>query len=161
MRKRSKYTQVKLVSIVFFVVLLFGTWILWSHSTEKSTIELNEDVAFEQKRTILKMKKDSLLMMLHNWQTLKNGKKIKQGKTSKKVVTHNTISEENDWIVWKYDDRYKRGIMQELFGDEAKYKRDSTVFNHDIKNKQLRFKVQADTAYVYVRFITQYYSVLE
>ncbi|AXG70772.1 hypothetical protein KORDIASMS9_03018 [Kordia sp. SMS9] len=161
MKKRSKHTQLKLISIVFFMVLLFGTWILWSHSAEKSTIELNEDVAFEQNRTILKMKKDSLLMLLHNWQTLKNGASIKKRKTIKKAATNSNISEEDNWIVWKYDDRYKRGIMQEFFGDEAKYKKDSTIFWHDKANQQLRFKVQADTAYVYVRFITQYYSVLE
>ncbi len=161
MRKRSKHTTIKLVSLIFLAVLFLGTWILWSHRVEKSTIELNEDVAFEQNRTILKMKKDSLLMLLHNWQTLKNGKAIQQKKAAKNKAIHSNIMEQDNWIVWKYDNRYKRGMMQELFGDEAKYKRDSTVFNHDEKNKQVRFKVQSDTAYVYVRFITQYYSVLE
>ncbi|MEM6718967.1 MAG: hypothetical protein AAF611_06625 [Bacteroidota bacterium] len=159
MKKRGKNTQtnLKLVGIIFLVVLFFGAWILWSHSIEKSKIELNEDVAFEENRTILKMRKDSLLMILNKWQAEKVGKKV----LKKEKETSKTITEEDDWIVWKYNDRFKRGIMQEIFGDEAKFKRDSTIFKHDTKNQQLRFKVQADTAYVYVRFITQYYSVLE
>jgi len=158
MKKRSKNKQsiFQLLGIVLLLAFALGSWIIWSHGIEKSEVSLNEDVAFEENRTILKMRKDSLKMILNKWQAEKIGKSTKKNDN----VTNN-VTEEDNWIVWKYDDRFKRGVMQEVFGDEAKYKRDSTVFKHDAKNAQLRFKTQADTAYVYVRFMTQYYSVLE
>lgn len=150
MKKRTKKIDpiFKVLGIVVLVAFTVGAWVIWSHSIKKSDIELNEDVAFEANRTILKMKKDSLVVILNKWQAEKPKKFTK-------------IATDDDWIVWTYNKRYQEGIMQEIFGGEESYKRDSTVFKNDEKNLQLRFKVQADTAYVYVRFITQYYSVLE
>ncbi len=150
MKKRTKKIDpiFKVLGIVVLVAFTVGAWVIWSHSIKKSDIELNEDVAFEANRTILKMKKDSLVVILNKWQAEKPKKFTK-------------IAADDDWIVWTYNKRYQEGTMQEIFGGEESYKRDSTVFKNDEKNLQLRFKVQADTAYVYVRFITQYYSVLE
>ncbi|WP_298516779.1 hypothetical protein [uncultured Kordia sp.] len=150
MRTRSKHTKpiYKLLGVVFLIAFAIGTWIIWSYSIKKSKIELNKDVAFEANRTILKMKKDSLVMILSKWQ-------------AEKPKRFSKVEIEDNWIVWSYNKRYQKGIMLEIFGDEATYKRDSTVFKNDIKNLQLRFKAQADTAYVYVRLITQYYSVLD
>lgn len=150
MRTRSKHTKplYKLLGIVFLVAFVVGAWIIWSHGIKKSEIELNSAVAFEADRTILKLKKDSLVMILNKWQAEKPKKFSK-------------VQVEDDWIIWPYDKRYQKGIMQEIFGGEATYKRDSTVFKNDTQNLQLRFKAQADTAYVYVRLITQYYSVLD
>lgn len=150
MRKHSKnkHSEFKILGLVLLVAFAVGAWIIWSHSIKKSNVELNEDVAFEANRTILKMKKDSLVMILNKWQAEKPKKFTK-------------VAADSDWIVWSYNKRYQKGIMQEIFGGEESYKRDSTVFKNDEQNLQLRFKVQADTAYVYVRFITQYYSVLE
>jgi hypothetical protein len=149
-KKRAKKIDpmFKVLGMVVLVAFAVGFWIIWSHSIKKSDVELNEDVAFEANRTILKMKKDSLVMILNKWQTEKSKKFEK-------------VEATDDWIVWTYNKRYQKGIMQEIFGGEESYKRDSTVFKNDEQNLQLRFKVQADTAYVYVRFITQYYSVLE
>ncbi|MFK7749983.1 MAG: hypothetical protein AB8B65_16435 [Kordia sp.] len=150
MRKNSKHKQstLKILGTVLLIAFAVGTWIVWSHGIKKSNVKINEDVAFEEKRTILKMRKDSLVIILNKWQAEKPTKFTK-------------VTADDNWIVWTYNKRFQKGIMQEIFGGEESYKRDTTVFKNDAKNMQLRFKVKSDTAYVYVRFMTQYYSVLE
>jgi hypothetical protein len=149
MKNRSKDSAsiYKFLGIIILINIIGGVLILWSYSIEDSKIELNKNIKFEADRTILKMKKDSLVMILNKWQTEKSDR-------FKNLVV------EDDWITWVYDKRYHKGIMEEILGDESKYKKDTTILKNDVEKSQLRFKVKKDTAYVYVRFITQYYSLL-
>jgi hypothetical protein len=134
---------------VLLIVLIVGMIIISMYDVKESTIQLNKDVAFETDRTILKMRKDSLLKILTNW-------KNEDSSVFKKID-----SSDSDWISLKYEKSYQRGIMNIILGDEEVYKKADNIMVFDTVNKQIRFKVEADTAKVYVRLITQYYSLPE
>ncbi|MEM6685206.1 MAG: hypothetical protein AAF617_05365, partial [Bacteroidota bacterium] len=65
---------IQFVASVVLITLVLGYLIISMYSTQESTVELNQDVAFEKDRTILKMRKDSLLMILSDWQSRKASK---------------------------------------------------------------------------------------
>ena len=134
---------------VLLIVLIVGMIIISMYDVKESTVQLNKDVAFETDRTILKMRKDSLLKILTNW-------KNEDSSVFKKID-----SSDSDWISLKYEKSYQRGIMNIILGDEEVYKKADNIMVFDTVNKQIRFKVEADTAKVYVRLITQYYSLPE
>jgi hypothetical protein len=135
---------------VLLFTLIVGFLIISMYGVKHSTVELNQDVAFEQNRTILNMRKDSLLMILSDWQKRKASK-------FKSIDSTNS-----NWISWTYKAAFQKGIMNEILGDEEVYKKSDNIMVYDTVNKQIRFKVEDDSiAKVYVRLITQYYSLLE
>lgn len=135
-----------------FCISIFTGWnIVTNHQLKVSTVKLDKKLDFEKKRTVLKIRKDTLIDILTKWQ-------IERPKKFDTLDFKNGI--DSNWVRWSYKEGYKNNIIEDILGDEAIYQRPDSILVIDNKNRQLKFKVDKDTAYVYVRFITQYYSTI-